>query len=145
MRKRRIKSKVNLSDKSKFSELYIAKSFKNLSKDQRNDKSEFKDDVIEPSMITDDEEYSEITMNEQIISDIDGNDFEVAVEKEKKEPAEPNKKHWKPDEEFRLLQVYFKEMGIEPLLNPRQEIILSAKIKMCESMAFELKSVLALI
>jgi len=142
MRKRRIKSKSNLSDKSKFSELYIAKSFKSISKSQRNDKSEFKDDAIESSMISDDEDFSEITVDDQIINNMDDGDFEASVEKDKKETAQSNKKHWKPDEEFRLLQVYFKEMGIEPLLNPRQEIIISAKIKMCESRAFGLKAVL---
>ena len=142
MRKRRIKSKSNLSDKSKFSELYLAKSFKNLSKGQQNDDSDFKEDAIEPSMIQDEEVYSEMTIDNQMLTDIDATDYEEALEKEKKEPADSNKKHWKPDEEFRLLQVYFKEMGIEPLLNPKQEIIISAKIKLCESRAYEVKAVL---
>lgn len=39
---------------------------------------------------------------------------------------------WSADEEFRLLQAYFREMGSETLLTPREEVAYSAKIKKCE-------------
>ena len=36
-----------------------------------------------------------------------------------------------PDDEYRLLQAYFREMGSEPLLTAREEVEVSAKIKKC--------------
>ncbi len=53
--------------------------------------------------------------------------------------SKQEKKKWNPDEEFRLLQVYFKEMGTEPLLTAKEEIEVSAKIKRCEAKAREVK------
>ncbi len=47
-----------------------------------------------------------------------------------------------PDEEFRLLHAYFREMGGESLLSPNQEIEVSAKIKKCESRARGIKGIL---
>ncbi|MCZ6468856.1 MAG: sigma-70 family RNA polymerase sigma factor [Candidatus Dadabacteria bacterium] len=43
-----------------------------------------------------------------------------------------------PDEQLRLLYVYFKDMSIEPLFTAQEEVEISAKIKKCESMAREL-------
>jgi len=43
-----------------------------------------------------------------------------------------------PDEQLRLLYVYFKDMSIEPLFTAQEEVEISAKIKKCESMARDL-------
>ncbi|MCK5710936.1 MAG: sigma-70 family RNA polymerase sigma factor [Deltaproteobacteria bacterium] len=43
-----------------------------------------------------------------------------------------------PDEQLRLLYVYFKDMSIEPLFTAQEEVEIAAKIKKCESMAREL-------
>lgn len=139
MRKRRIGSKAKIGDKSKFSELYIKKSFKRLPQNSIKDNSADRAEANDADIPGSEEAFSGLTMDAQIIVDMDNNDYEEPIDKEKKEPGEKTKKHWKPDEEFRLLQVYFKEMGIEPLLSPKQEIIISSKIKLCESKAFELK------
>jgi len=40
-----------------------------------------------------------------------------------------------PDEQLRLLYVYFKDMSIEPLFTAQEEVEISAKIKKCESMS----------
>ena len=42
------------------------------------------------------------------------------------------KKDWVPDEQYRLLYVYFKDMSLEPLLKSKQEVEVSAKIKKSE-------------
>ena len=36
---------------------------------------------------------------------------------------------WTPDEQFRLLYVYFKDMAIESLLTAKEEVEVSAQIK----------------
>jgi len=43
-----------------------------------------------------------------------------------------------PDEQLRLLYVYFKDMSVEPLFTAQEEVEISAKIKKCESMTREL-------
>ncbi len=43
-----------------------------------------------------------------------------------------------PDEQLRLLYVYFKDMSVEPLFTAQEEVEISAKIKKCESMSREL-------
>lgn len=43
-----------------------------------------------------------------------------------------------PDEQLRLLYVYFKDMSIEPLFTAQEEVEISAKIKKCESMSRDL-------
>ncbi|GIW46362.1 MAG: hypothetical protein KatS3mg078_0239 [Deltaproteobacteria bacterium] len=73
-----------------------------------------------------------IDLDEKIISDMGEPDFEIKLEPVKGDLTEDKQKGWTPDEEFRLLQVYFKDMGTEPLLTPREEIEVSAKIKKCE-------------
>ena len=47
-----------------------------------------------------------------------------------------------PDEQLRLLYVYFKDMSVEPLFTAQEEVEISAKIKKCESMSRELGSVI---
>ena len=43
-----------------------------------------------------------------------------------------------PDEQLRLLYVYFKDMSIEPLFTAQEEVEISAKIKKCEAKSREL-------
>lgn len=47
-----------------------------------------------------------------------------------------------PDEQLRLLYVYFKDMSVEPLFTAQEEVEISAKIKKCESMSRELELVI---
>ncbi|MBI2487616.1 MAG: hypothetical protein HYW01_11840 [Deltaproteobacteria bacterium] len=65
-------------------------------------------------------------------------DFESA----ELESVENEKETWTPEEQFRLLYAYFKEIGGEPLLTPMEEIELSAKIKRYEARSREIKTLL---
>lgn len=47
-----------------------------------------------------------------------------------------------PDEQVRLLYVYFKDLATEPLFTPEEEVEVSAKIKKCEAKAGEIKALL---
>ncbi|MGB7293759.1 MAG: sigma-70 family RNA polymerase sigma factor [Thermodesulfobacteriota bacterium] len=73
--------------------------------------------------------------------DVDENEFEFDIEEpESTEVKRSEQEEWIPDEQFRLLYVYFKDMAIEPLLSSREEIEVSAKIKKCEAKVGELRS-----
>lgn len=48
------------------------------------------------------------------------------------EPEETNDE-WTPDEQFRLLYVYFKDMAGESLFTPQEEVDVSAQIKLCQA------------
>src|SRR3990172_3083279 len=92
---------------------------------------------------------TEETYQEYPIGEIDailgGEDIFIPIDIEDKiitEIAEEKESRWTPDEEFRLLQVYFREMGTEPLLTPKEEVEVSAKIKKCEARAREVKKIL---
>lgn len=82
-----------------------------------------------------------IEIEEKIISEIVEPDFSLG-ESQKDEMGEEKRGEWTADEEFRLLQVYFREMGTEPLLTPREEVEVSAKIKKCEARARAEKRIL---
>src|SRR5579884_258472 len=56
--------------------------------------------------------------------------------------AEDEEERWVPDEQFRLLYVYFKDMGTESLLTSKEEVEVSAKIKKCEAKAREIRTIL---
>ncbi|MER3445587.1 MAG: hypothetical protein C4291_01545, partial [Candidatus Dadabacteria bacterium] len=56
--------------------------------------------------------------------------------------TEYEEEQWIPDEQFRLLYVYFKDMGAESLLTSKEEIEVSAKIKKCEAKAREIRTIL---
>ncbi|HSE84080.1 MAG TPA: sigma-70 family RNA polymerase sigma factor, partial [Thermodesulfobacteriota bacterium] len=51
-------------------------------------------------------------------------------------------RQWTPDEQFRLLNIFFKDMAKESLLTPREEIEISAKIKNCEARAKKIKALI---
>jgi len=96
--------------------------------------------INEVDEITAEEEvFIPIDIEDKIISEIAESEFDLQLESGRNEIAEEKEKHWSPDEEFRLLQVYFKEMGTEPLLTAREEVEVSAKIKKCEARAREVK------
>src|SRR5579885_2048339 len=56
--------------------------------------------------------------------------------------VEDEEERWVPDEQFRLLYVYFKDMGTESLLTSKEEVEVSAKIKKCEAKAREIRTIL---
>ncbi|MGH7885113.1 MAG: sigma-70 family RNA polymerase sigma factor [Thermodesulfobacteriota bacterium] len=74
----------------------------------RNDEDEMEDEFDEPS--------------------------DVELTTTSKENEEEQDK-WVPDEQLRLLYVYFKDMAVEPLFTAKQEVEISAKIKKCEAKA----------
>lgn len=71
---------------------------------------------------------------------IDSDDSGFSYEIEDNSAVEDQQEEWTPDEQFRLLYVYFKDMAVESLLTAKEEIEVSAQIKKCESMARELTS-----
>ncbi len=84
-----------------------------------------------------------LELDEKVLADISEAEMDLkADESGEDDSGEEGGKQFTPDEEFRLLQVYFKEMGMEPLLTPKEEIEVSAKIKRCEARAAEVKAVL---
>jgi RNA polymerase primary sigma factor len=91
---------------------------------------------------TDDEDdvYSSIAIDD-FLMDSDEPELEFEVEEEKA-PEIKKQQGWIPDEQFRLLYVYFRDMAVEPLLTSKQEIEVSAKIKKCESKAREVRSLI---
>ncbi|NSW97919.1 MAG: sigma-70 family RNA polymerase sigma factor [Deltaproteobacteria bacterium TMED126] len=56
--------------------------------------------------------------------------------------SKTKKKDWVPDEQYRLLYVYFKDMSLEPLLKSKQEVEVSAKIKKSELIASNFTKIL---
>src|SRR3972149_2292848 len=55
---------------------------------------------------------------------------------------ENEEEQWTIDEQLRLLSVYFKDMANEPLLTPKEEINISARIKKRETRAKEIEAIL---
>ena len=69
--------------------------------------------------------------------DIEENETEEGFDGPDEEELKPKgkdkeKDKWIPDEQLRLLYVYFKDMAVEPLFAAKQEVEISARIKMCE-------------
>jgi RNA polymerase sigma factor (sigma-70 family) len=145
MRTRRIKSKKNIDGNNKFSEFYISNSFNRFGKSQKNEKNKFKvKSSNKDKNIIDDKEFEAFVIDDELVSNVDETEFNADLQNVEKEDKKTDKKnkHWKPDEEFRLLQVYFREMGIESLLSTKQEVEISAKIKLCERRALQIKDYL---
>jgi len=57
-------------------------------------------------------------------------------------PKDKSAGQYSQDNQYRLLNNYFKDISSEPLLNVREEIEIPAKIKKCETKASEIKSLL---
>ncbi len=58
------------------------------------------------------------------------------------EPVGENKQRWIPEEDYRLLQYYFKEVGGEPLLSQAEEADICTKIKEYQAKIREIKALL---
>jgi RNA polymerase primary sigma factor len=83
----------------------------------------------------DDDEVSSINFKDSYSRD-EGNDNEY----ESAKVNSKSKSEDTPDEQLRLLYVYFKDMSVEPLFTAQEEVEISAKIKKCESRSRELVS-----
>ncbi|NIP37697.1 MAG: hypothetical protein GWM89_01270, partial [Candidatus Dadabacteria bacterium] len=106
MKTRRINSKKKLDGNNKFSEFNIASSFNRFGKSKKNGNVDMKSSKTGKND-TDDKEFEQFMVNDELVN-VDEEQFSAemqAIEKEDKK-AEKNNQHWKPDEEFRLLQVY---------------------------------------
>ncbi|HVY54247.1 MAG TPA: sigma-70 family RNA polymerase sigma factor, partial [Thermodesulfobacteriota bacterium] len=90
------------------------------------------------------EEEFLIEIDEKVLVELSDSDLDIKEESQDDDDSadEGGGRQFTPDEEFRLLQVYFKEMGMEPLLTPKEEIEVSAKIKRCEARAAEMRTLL---
>jgi RNA polymerase primary sigma factor len=67
------------------------------------------------------------------ISDTPDSEVEIRIESSKTGSLLGNGKERTPDEDFRLLQSYMKDVGGEHLFTPRKEIEFAAKIRTCEA------------
>lgn len=90
-------------------------------------------------------EYVEFEREEDEVSSISFKDSYSREEGNENEydPGKSNsrsKSDDTPDEQLRLLYVYFKDMSVEPLFTAQEEVEISAKIKKCESRSRELLS-----
>jgi len=66
-------------------------------------------------------------------------------EEDSEEVKLPDKSEEIPNHDLRLLNDYFKEVGSLPLLTPKEEVEVAAKIKRCEIRAKEIKRVIEII
>ena len=83
------------------------------------------------------ESYSSIGLGNDVMIENDDSDFGFEIEATT--ATETNEEEqWTPDEQFRLLYVYFKDMAIESLLTAKEEVEVSAQIKKCEAKSFEI-------
>lgn len=110
-------------------------------KSKGNSQNEFHIKDVE-DISENDEFFMSLEFEDKLMSEIDDSDFDLQIDNSKGEVGENKKKEWTADDEFRLLQAYFREMGTEPLLTPKEEVEVSAKIKKCESKARETKKIL---
>jgi RNA polymerase primary sigma factor len=87
----------------------------------------------------DDESYSSLGFRDDV--SIEGEESDFGFEIEDNTASEDHEEaEWTPDEQFRLLYVYFKDMAVESLLTAKEEIEVSAQIKKCEFKSRELTS-----
>ena len=86
----------------------------------------------------DEESYSSLGFREDV--SIEGEESDFGFEIEDNTVSEDREEEWTPDEQFRLLYVYFKDMAVESLLTAKEEIEVSAQIKKCEYKSRELTS-----
>jgi len=85
------------------------------------------------------ESYSSLGFRDDVL--IEGEEADFGFEIEDNAASEDHEEEeWTPDEQFRLLYVYFKDMAVESLLTAKEEIEVSAQIKNCESKTRELTS-----
>jgi len=102
-------------------------------------------EINELNAFIDDEEGSISPLGiEDFMMNADEPEFDFELEESQNQVVEKQEKQqeWIPEEQFRLLYVYFKDMAGEPLLSSKEEIGVSAKIKQCESKARETKNLI---
>ncbi len=99
--------------------------------------------------ITQFEDLSDATKNSEEKFEIqDDIDFETNHEHPEEQRAEAiaefkDEPQYSQDNQYRLLNNYFRDISTEPLLNIREEIEIPAKIKKCESKAEQIKELLS--
>ncbi|MCC6713147.1 MAG: sigma-70 family RNA polymerase sigma factor [Candidatus Dadabacteria bacterium] len=81
------------------------------------------------------ESYSSLGFGD---NDLESEESDFSFEVEDTSAEDDHEEEWTPDEQFRLLYVYFKDMAVESLLTAKEEIEVSAQIKKCEAKAKEL-------
>src|SRR3989304_6092947 len=69
----------------------------------------------------------------------------IKDEEKSEEVKLPDKSEEIPNHDLILLNDYFKEVGSLPLLTPKEEVAVAAKIKRCEIRATEIKRVIEVI
>jgi RNA polymerase primary sigma factor len=72
---------------------------------------------------------------------IDVDDSESDIESNDSDRVDFEQRSRVPDEQYRLMYYYFRDMANEPLLKPKEEIEVSAKIKRCDERSKEIKLV----
>ncbi|MCH8028793.1 MAG: sigma-70 family RNA polymerase sigma factor [Candidatus Dadabacteria bacterium] len=117
-----------------------------LKKEQEDSYEKY--NIEEDGVLQGDGGYTSADIEDRMEPEISEGEFNTNIESDgaaKKDVESSDKKpEWTPDEEFRLLQAYFKEMGTEPLLTQSGEIEQSFEIKECERKARELVKKLGL-
>ncbi|MFQ5786697.1 MAG: RNA polymerase sigma factor RpoD/SigA [Thermodesulfobacteriota bacterium] len=138
MRRRRLKTIIHNPISSQANKGVKSLSKKNLKKGKA-EKASLKDYSLDENdgMGDKDQFFIPLDIEEKIMSELDDSEFDLQLDAAKADIGGKKKKEWTPDDEFRLLQVYFREMGTEPLLSPKEEVEVSAKIKKCEARARE--------
>jgi len=96
------------------------------------------DNMNEDSSKMDD--FEPFVGDDEIEMDLDGDLLDVDDSNIDTSKIEEEEDEWVPDEQLRLLYVYFKDMAVEPLFTAKQEVEISAKIKKCEAKARELNA-----
>ncbi|MGI9534587.1 MAG: sigma-70 family RNA polymerase sigma factor [Thermodesulfobacteriota bacterium] len=84
--------------------------------------------------------FEPFVSDDEIEIDLDGDLLDVDDSNIDTSKIEEEEDEWVPDEQLRLLYVYFKDMAVEPLFTAKQEVEISAKIKKCEAKARELNA-----
>lgn len=85
-------------------------------------------------------EFESFTDNDEIEMNLDNNLLDTDGRSIDAPKTEEKESEWTPDEQLRLLHVYFKDMAVEPLFTAKQEVEISAKIKKCEVKTAEFKA-----
>lgn len=73
---------------------------------------------------------------------INQSETETVIDHYDTQPENTNGHKWISREEYKLLQSYFREVGVEPLLSPSEELEISIKIKKYEAKAKKIKTLL---
>lgn len=94
---------------------------------------------IDDVMLEDEEAFLPLDIEDNLM--VDEEESEVQLD-EGEAHRDQGEEQDTPDESFRLLNAYFKDMAVEPLFSSKKEIEISAKIKKCEAKAREIRSLL---